>query len=119
MNTNITDISSRDDIVSLLNEFYEKAQADDIIGNKFSHLDMAQHTQIIADFWDGVLFGTNNYKGDPFGKHLDLNLKAEDFSRWIILFNETVDNNFKGAIAEEAKVRAGIIAQVFRHKLGL
>ena len=119
MNTNIKDISSRDDIVSLLNEFYTKAQKDEIIGDKFTHLNMAQHTQIIADFWDGILFGTNNYSGDPFGEHLDLKLVAIDFERWISLFNQTIDNNYSGPIADEAKHRAKTIAQVFQHKLGL
>jgi hemoglobin len=119
MNTYLTDISSRDDIVSLLNEFYEKAQADDIIGNKFTHLNMAQHTQVIADFWDGILFGSNSYKGDPFGKHLKLNLAAKDFDRWVELFDQTINDSFKGPVAEEAKARAGTIAQVFKHKLGL
>jgi hemoglobin len=119
MSANIKDISSRDDIVSLLNEFYSKAQTDEIIGDKFTHLNMAQHTQVIADFWDGILFGTNDYSGDPFGKHLDLKLAAKDFDRWISLFNQTIDNNYSGPIADEAKHRAGTIAQVFQYKLGL
>jgi hemoglobin len=119
MNTNLTDILSRDDIVALLNKFYGKAQADEIIGDKFTHLNMAEHTQIIADFWDGILFGADNYKGDPFGKHLKLNLAAEDFDRWVELFDPTINDNFKGPAAEEAKVRAGTIAKVFKHKLGL
>ena len=119
MSANIKDISSRDDIVSLLNEFYSKAQEDEIIGEKFFHLNIAKHTEIIADFWDGILFGSNNYSGDPFGKHLDLNLAAKDFERWILLFNQTVDTNYSGPIADEAKHRAGTIAQVFQYKLGL
>ncbi len=119
MSANKKDISSRDDIVSLLNEFYSKAQKDDIIGDKFNHLNMAEHTQIIADFWDGILFGTNRYQGDAFGKHLELNLGAKDFDRWISLFNQTIDKNYSGPIADEAKRRAGTIAQVFQYKLGL
>ena len=119
MSANIKDISSRDDIVSLLNEFYSKAQEDEIIGGKFSHLNIVEHTQIIADFWDGILFGSNQYSGDPFGKHLDLKLTANDFERWIKLFNQTIDNTYSGPIAEEAKHRAGTIAQVFQYKLGL
>lgn len=119
MSTNLTDIASRDDIVSLLNEFYSKAQEDEVIGSKFNHLNMDEHTQIIADFWDGILFGSNNYSGDPFGKHLNLKLTAKDFEQWISLFNQTIDNTYSGPIAEEAKHRAGTIAQVFQYKLGL
>ena len=119
MSANIKDISSRDDIVSLLNEFYSKAQEDEIIGGKFSHLNIVEHTQIIADFWDGILFGSNQYSGDPFGKHMDLKLAAKDFERWILLFNQTIDKHYGGPIANEAKHRAGTIAQVFQYKLGL
>lgn len=119
MSADIKDISSRDDIVSLLNAFYDKAQKDEIIGDKFNLLNMAEHTQIIADFWDGILFGTNGYRGDAFGKHLDLKLVAKDFERWITLFNQTIDINYSGPIADEAKHRAGTIAQVFQYKLGL
>ena len=119
MSTNIKDISSRDDIVSLLNEFYSQAQKDDLIGDKFNHIDMAEHTQLIADFWDSILFGANGYRGDPFSKHLNLKLEAKDFERWILLFNSTIDKNYSGPIADEAKYRAGTIARVFQHKLGL
>ena len=119
MNTDITDISSRADIVTLLNEFYDKAQNDEVLGDKFTHINIAEHTEVIADFWDSILFGTNRYHGDPFGKHLNLKLQAQDFEQWILLFNQTVNKNYRGPIAEEAKYRAGTIAQVFRHKLGL
>lgn len=119
MSANLKDISSREDIVSLLNAFYTKAQKDDVIGSKFNHINMIEHTQVIADFWDGILFGSNQYRGDPFGKHPGLDLAAKDFERWISLFNQTIDDNYLGPIADEAKYRAGTIARVFQHKLGL
>jgi hemoglobin len=119
MSANLKDISSREDIVLLLNAFYSKAQKDDVIGSKFDHINMVKHTQVIADFWDGILFGSNQYRGDAFGKHLDLDLSAQDFERWISLFNQTLDDNYQGPIADEAKNRAGTIARVFQHKLGL
>ena len=119
MPSNKNDISSRDDIVHLLNEFYRLAQEDEVIGNKFVHLNMEEHTQIIADFWDGILFGAKSYNGDAFGKHKALNLVAKDFERWLELFIDTVDSNYAGPIATEAKHRAMTIAQVFQYKLGL
>jgi hemoglobin len=119
MNNNLPDISSRDDIVLLLNEFYGHAQKDPIIGDKFDHINIKEHTEIIANFWDSVLFGTNLYHGDPFGKHLNLKLAAKDFTKWLSLFNQTIDKNYRGPIADEAKYRAGTIAKVFQHKLGL
>ncbi len=119
MKAKINDISSRDDIVSLLNEFYALAQEDKIIGTKFTHLNMAEHIQIIADFWHGILFGTNSYNGDAFGQHKELNLLKKDFNRWLELLIETVDANYTDPVANEAKHRATTIAQVFQYKLGL
>ena len=110
-------ITNRENIVFLLTEFYNEAQKDDLIGSKFDHLDMSEHIQTIANFWDSILFGTNTYQGDPFGKHIPLNLKPEDFDRWIELFTTTVDQYFEGDVAEEAKHRAGTIARVFKLKL--
>ena len=119
MELNRTDISSRDDIVRLLNEFYLLAQNDKIIGKKFVDLNMPDHIQIIADFWDGILFGAKGYNGDAFGKHKALNLEAKDFEQWLELFINTVDSNYAGPVATEAKHRATTIAQVFQYKLGL
>ena len=110
-------LENRDDLVNLLNSFYTKAQSDPLIGSKFDHIDMVDHTQIIANFWVSILFGTNSYQGDPFVKHIPLALKSEDFDRWITLFTETVDEQFEGDKADEAKLRASTIARVFKAKL--
>jgi hemoglobin len=110
-------ITSREDIVFLLTDFYKKAQADPLIGSKFEHLNMSEHIQTIADFWDSILFGANTYQGDPFGKHIPLQLKPQDFDRWLELFTGTIDEHYKGAVAEEAKHRASTIARVFQSKL--
>ena len=113
----VKEIDNREDLVHLLTVFYEKAQADQLIGSKFDHINMSEHLQVIADFWDSILFGTNTYKGDPFSKHIPLALQGPDFDRWISLFNATVDEQFEGAKAEEAKLRASTIARVFKSKL--
>ena len=110
-------IENREDLLNLLEEFYDKAQMDPLIGSKFDHINMDEHLQVIANFWDSILFGTNSYHGDPFGKHIPLALKAEDFDRWIKLFGETVDAQFEGPKADEIKLRATTIARVFKAKL--
>ena len=110
-------LENRDDLVNLLNSFYTKAQTDPLIGSKFDHINMDDHTQVITDFWDSILFGTNSYQGDPFSKHIPLALKIDDFDRWVSLFTETVDEQFEGDKADEAKLRASTIARVFKAKL--
>lgn len=111
------DIQSRKDIKSFLSVFYERAQNDSVIGEKFKHIDMTHHIELIVNFWDSILFGSNNYHGDPFGKHIPMNLEAKHFSRWVDIFTQTADEMYGGAIADEMKNRAKTIAGVFQHKL--
>ncbi len=111
------DISSRAELVPLLKAFYAKAQADAIIGEKFSGLNMDEHIALIANFWETVLFGTRSYQGDPFGKHIPLALAPKHFTRWVELFTATIDDFYSGPKAEEMKMRGQTIAQVFQHKL--
>jgi len=111
------DILNRADVVNLLREFYSIAIKDDVIGTKFTHLAMDEHIEIIADFWDSILFGKTRYQGDPFSKHIPLNLHPEHFERWLKLFNDTVDRMFRGSNSDEAKHRALTIARVFQFKL--
>lgn len=40
-----------------------------------------------------------------------------EFSEWLLLFKETVDDLFVGEIAEDAKFRAGHIARMMLHKI--
>lgn len=70
-------------------------------------------------FWSSMLFGEMTYRGNPFEKHLHLNIGTEHFEQWLILFRETVDVHFAGSNAEEIKQRAESIAGIFQHKLGL
>ena len=48
-----------------------------------------------------------------------LPVTSTHFKQWLELFHKTVDENFVGGKAEEAKSRADNIASVFQFKLGL
>jgi len=63
----MTDIQDRRDLLNLLREFYSRAIKDLLIGEKFDDLEMDHHIDIIADFWDSVLFGTFKYQGIHLG----------------------------------------------------
>jgi len=112
-------IGSRDEVKLLVNSFYEKVKHDELLAPVFAHVDWPHHLPIMYNFWSSVLFGDMSYNGNPFSKHKELPLKREHFSRWIKLFLETVDSEFSGAVAEEAKNRAQTIAIMFQHKMGL
>lgn len=102
-------LSSRADLDVMIPAFYAKVREDDFIGPIFKrvladHWD--EHVAKITNFWDTMLFGAENYRGRPFPPHIPLGLQPEHFKRWLELFFATVDENFTGQKAEEAKMRA-------------
>ena len=119
------DISSRDDIILLVNSFYASVRADSILGPIFddvAHTDWDTHLPKMYDFWETVLFGTTTgFRGNPLAVHLDLAsrvpLGAREFGRWIELFHRNVDMLFAGLMAEDAKARALRIAAVMQHHI--
>lgn len=120
----LTDITSRKDIEFLLTRFYEKAFADDVIGYIFTevtHLDLDKHLPVIADFWDDMLLGSHNYNGNPVKVHQQIDklseLNENQFSRWLMLWQITIDEYFAGEKANEAKQRAGNIARIMLVKI--
>ncbi len=114
-----TEIISRTEIELLVNKFYDKVKADDLLAPVFAHVDWPHHLPIMYNFWASMLLGENTYKGNPFQKHSGLALKTAHFNKWLELFRLTVDENFEGFKAEEAKTRARDIAGVFQFRMGL
>ena len=108
----------------MVNLFYEKVKEDEFIGYIFNDLvkvDWEKHMPVMYDFWEGVLFFTGGYTGNPMITHRKLNnvvnLTPEHFNRWLQLFISTVDENFSGEKAELAKQRAMSIATVMQLKM--
>lgn len=121
---NKKDISSRDDIVKLVDQFYEKVLDDETIGYIFkdvAKIDIKSHMPRMYDFWESTVLNKTTYRGNPMKVHLDLNeqerLKKAHFDQWLALFNATVDELFRGEKAELAKTRALSIATVMQIKL--
>lgn len=113
------DITDRNDVVRLVDAFYAKVRADVLLSPVFSHLDWHNHVPIMYNFWSTMLLGEASYQGNPFQKHVGLNIEASHFRKWLEIFRETVDELFEGAKATEAKDRTRSIAGIFQHKLGL
>ena len=113
------DITTREDIKVLVNEFYKKVQGDELLAPVFSHVDWPHHLPIMYDFWSSMLFGDQSYRGNPFQKHLPLPIQTKHFDQWLRLFREAVNENFIGEKAEEALVRAEGIAGIFQARMGL
>ncbi len=116
------DIENEEDIKQLVDTFYDHVNTDDMLGpvfNDFAKTDWAHHLPVMYSFWSSVLFGSMAYKGQPFPKHMPLPIGREHFARWILLFVSTVDELYEGNKAEEIKLKAKSIAQVFQMRLGL
>lgn len=115
----LTDITDRNDVVRLVDAFYDKVKANVFLAPVFSHLDWPKHMPTMYNFWSSMLFGDMSYQGNPFQKHVHLKITAAHFKSWLELFSQTVDELFAGAKADEIKERARNIAGVFQHKMGL
>ncbi len=118
------DISNREDIVLLVNSFYDKVNIDKTIGHIFSHVakvNWEHHLPIMVNFWTGILLDENSYSGNPMIKHIELSkrytLTENHFQVWVQLFHRTVDEIFEGTKANEAKTRAATIAQIMQSKI--
>lgn len=116
------DLASRSDIERLVDAFYRRVQADDLIGpifNDIARVDWDTHLPRMYAFWDSVLFGVAGYKGNPAAVHRELaqhaRLSQVEFDRWLELFGATVDELFAGPVAEHAKTRAASIATTLMH----
>lgn len=116
------EIKTTEQIKELVNKFYEKVNADSLLSpifNQEAKVNWEEHLPKMYKFWGTQLLGTGDYTGRPFPPHTQLPINKNHFERWLVLFIETIDENFTGEIAETAKEKAKNIATVFQHKLGL
>ncbi|MDN3586410.1 group III truncated hemoglobin [Pedobacter aquatilis] len=119
-----SDIINREDIILLVNTFYEKVQKDGKIGAIFTDIakvNWSHHLPKMYDFWESILFGKATYKGNPMLTHFALQQKVdlfqEEFDSWKSLFYQTVDELFEGDNAELIKQKAQSIADLMHFKL--
>ncbi len=118
------DINGRPEIEQLVNAFYERVQADDVIGfifEKVAQTDWTTHLPKMYAFWETVLFRTGGYTGNPLAAHAKLTALTEmgrpQFDRWLALFRSTVDDHFAGERAEHIKSCAADMASVIYAKI--
>ena len=107
------DIQDREDIIKLVDDFYEKVKVDATLGYIFTdivHTNWDSHLPRMYDFWENILFSTGNFDGNPMITHRELSAKTtinlKHFKHWNKIFTQTVDELFVGEKAEEIKKRA-------------
>lgn len=118
------DITNKKDIELLVDTFYGKVMINPIIGPIFSEVvrvNWGTHLPKMYSFWGSLLLNEQSFSGNPMRVHVGLSaltaMTEVEFSEWLMLFHETVDELFSGKIADEAKTRASNIARLMRTKI--
>lgn len=85
-----------DYISRLVDTFYTRIQRDEVLGPIFaSHVgDWDTHLPTMKNFWSSVALSSGRYSGRPVPAHFKLKdqLSPADFSRWLALFRQTLDD---------------------------
>ncbi len=120
----MNDIANRADIERLIDAFYTTVRADDLLGPIFNTAigdNWSHHLPIMYQFWDMVLFSAPGYAGSPVRKHTDLDkrlpMDKPHFERWVAIWTTTVDGMYAGEIADMAKNKAELMANLIRMKV--
>ena len=114
------DITTLEDIKTLVNAFYEKVRRDELLSPIFNERIQnrwPQHLEKMYSFLQTVLLNGQTYSGSPFPPHAQLPINHSHFEKWIELFISTIDELFKGDKSTEAKWRANKMAEIFKNKI--
>lgn len=120
------DITSKENLYDIVSLFYKKLLADDLLKPFFIKFEnpqlLEEHLQILVKFWSQVLFYEGGYQGNAMGPHFVVHqkkpIKKVHFKKWLLHFNNSVDELFKGDNAHTIKSRATSIATVMEIKIG-
>ena|SRR6478672_5776784 len=117
-------LNSRQAITILVESFYVKVKADDLLGPIFNNLknfNWDTHIPVMVDFWEAVLMHSGAYKGNAMLRHIELNrrtpLTAAHFDRWKALFYETLDTLFEGPEVIDAHKRVESMSALIQYKI--
>lgn len=119
-----TDIAGRAEIETLVNAFYDRVRADEVLGfifDEVAHTNWTKHLPKMYAFWETVLFRTGGFTGNPIAAHAKLvpltGMGRDKFDHWLQLFRSTVDELFAGERAEHIKNCAADMANVIYSRI--
>lgn len=116
-----TDIRNIEDIQVFVDGFYSKVRDDEklapVFASRIKNEEWPAHLQRMYAFWNAILFAETGFNGNPMQKHMTLPIDKTHFDQWLALFYETINENFTGPKAEEAKKRAESIAGIMNFKI--
>ena len=106
---------SREEISTLVDEFYGRVWRDPDLGPIFSlrlDADRAAHLARMKQFWGSVLLRSGEYQGRPVPKHKAITEAAPvHFARWLELFRTTSFEVLQPDIAAQVMEKAERIAE--------
>jgi hemoglobin len=111
------DIETYEDCMLLITKFYDKLLEDKHISHYFKPLNLTTHIPRVADFWALILIDKAGYTNNMMAAHAQLPLAKDDFTHWLRLFHQTIEEEFIGEKATLAKERATLIAWTMSSKI--
>jgi hemoglobin len=118
------DLADRADVEELLRRFYNRVLVDDLLAEPFTDVrayGLDSHIPKMCDFWETVLFRAGLYRGSALDAHRHVHrrtpLSGRHFVRWLTTWNHTVDEMYRGPVAEHAKIQAARIAWAMHRRL--
>ncbi len=114
------DISSLADIQILVDTFYGRIRANELLGHIFNDIlkdKWPAHLEKMYRFWQTVLLEEHTYTGSPFIPHAKLPIEKLHFDTWLNIWNTTVNELFEGTKADETKWRGEKMAEMFLYKI--
>lgn len=111
------DIQTEQHIDALVEAFYNKIRNNPDLGSFFTETNWEHHLPRMKSFWCFILLDKMGFKGNIYESHVNRQIKSAHFDIWVSLFCETVDELYKGEIAEKAKSKAKELAILFNWKL--
>ena len=96
---------NRASIATLVNDFYTDIRRESLLGPIFNGAIGAHwepHLERMVDFWCSVMLASGEFKGNVYGKHMQIQgVEMEHFRRWLSLFEPHVRRLFQPEVAEE------------------
>jgi hemoglobin len=109
----------QNDVATLVHVFYGDVRADPELGPLFENAigdGWDAHLGRMVDFWSTVLLGARAYRGNVFGKHMELGLhvRPRHFLRWLTIWGRTTSRLFDGdSAAELQQIAQGVARNLY------
>jgi len=106
---------SEDSLRLLVDEFYTRVRADDMIGPVFNNavMDWPDHLGKLQAFWSSVMLASGRYKGQPLPAHIKHagQIDHQSFDRWLIIWGATTADLMDEPSAAALQEKAAKIAE--------